>query len=305
MNNQPLNIGGILRGALDAYKKHTGMLTLFALVNALFTLFLNASAYIMELGMGKIDFERLLDTLAYPGYTQSANPEEIAGMLARSGWMDALGLLGAGALLFAAFLVFALTLVPKNQLAMQFYIASGENGKLSFKESYAKTKGKVGGLVGNAILLGVILGACMIPAMLVLVPIFVFTQAGPAALTGAIVPVMMAAMAIVCPWFFLLAPAAAFENGGNLLGRISRMKKGSHWRVVTVSLATLLPGAVAGVLALAGLHTLAVAGISAAVNLFAFGFSGAAQALTYQSLAPPPARAAWEWKETPGGEQND
>jgi len=298
MTNQKLGTGEILGNALAVYKENTGMLIKFALINVLYTLALNIGAFIIERAQGAMDIAGLMESINSPEFQGAASPEALLEQLGNSGGlMTSMGLMGAGMLFFAVFLVLAFTLIPKNQLGLQFFIADilagGEGERLTLKSAYAKTRGKVAGLVGGTVLLGLIVGACAIPVIIVFSVIAMFAEADLANLIWLMAPVIFAAMAIVLPWFFLLAPTAAFGRKGNLLSQISWMKRGNHWQVVAVSLVTMLPGFVAGVLSLTGLNTLIVAAISAMVNLFLFGFSGAAQTLVYRRLAPPPVDNGW------------
>jgi len=297
MANQKLGVGEILGNALAIYRKNTGMFIKFALINVLYTLVLNIGTYFMERAQGAMNIDGLMESMASPEFQAAASPEALLEQLGSGGLVGSMGMMGIGILFFAIFLVLAFTLIPKNQLGLQYYIAdtlaAGEGDALTLKGAYAKTRGKVAGLVVGTILLGLIVGACMIPVVIVVTVISVSAATDLANLIWIMAPAIFAIMAIVLPWFFLLAPVAAFGRKGDLLSQISWMKRGNHWQVVAVSLVTMLPGFAAGVLSLTGLNSLIVTAISAVVSLFLFGFSGAAQNLVYRKLAPPPVDDGW------------
>lgn len=302
MNTQPLNIGGILRGALDVYKKNTGMFLKFGLIHVLYSLILNAGLYVMERAQGGLDSEGIAAALESPELLQS--PQAYSALLASTGAAGAMGLMGVALLLITAYMVLSLTLIPKNQLGLQFYIAGAMDEaaeKPTLKTAYAKTKGRLGSFVGASILLGLIIGACMIPLVLAIVAMTI-TGFGAEELIWLMVPAVAAALLAAGPWFFLLAPVAAFGRGGGVLGQISALKRDNHWRALSVAVVAMLPGLLAGALAQTGVNFFVSAAISAAVNLFALGFSGAAQALTYRQLALPPAEEVCVPQETPSDE---
>ena len=272
MEQTKLNIAATLKQAFVLYRQNFGALLKFSLVSFLCSLPAVIGGYILKMGrMGVFAQMEALEQI--PSFMEMMLPSFLVMLVSQA---------------------VQYTIGAKNELGVQFYLAditaAGEGEKPTLKSAYAQTKGRVASLAGNQFILSLI-GSVVFGSFTVLFNVLVMQKDSDQRLaTDIFMSVLSLVSGLVYPWSLLLKPAAAFgEKSRSKLGLVSRMFKGSFWRVLVVAFAGKAISTIySEITRFVSVNSYVNTSIRTVIFLFVFGFYSAAAFAAYQALNAKP-----------------
>ena len=284
MEKTKLNISATLKQAFALYRQNFWALLKFALVGFLCGLPSTVGNYLK--GLENDRMFRAAEMFRAPGAWEAMDAmaqSELVDMMTPSRGIAVIGLV-----LSVLSVVLFLAVRMKNELGAQLYLADaagGEEEKPTMKRAYAKTKGKMADIFGMYLMLGIIACFCLAPFWILFMSLIEFTEISLNLLKWLTALTMTPVAVLGYPWFFLVPPVAAFEEGEDKkISMLSRMVKGSFPRIAVVSFFGITLSGI--FMNLFSVHALAAVVIEAVITLFVFGFGSAAALVAYQTLRP-------------------